>query len=98
MAHVAPQPMARPMRILPSLREQADDIDSVTAMAVQPDGRILIAGDFVTLSASSAGIARLFGSARAARLVSFSADHHTISEAGPNFTVTMQREDLCWGR
>ena len=61
---------------------------------MQPDGRILIAGDFGTLSGvERPGIARLFGSAAGTHgLVSFSADTYTISEAGPNFTVTMQRE------
>lgn len=77
-----------------SLQSGADDIASVTSMALQTDGRLLIAGDFSWVGGVlRPGIARLFtGSDDCQGVISFSADSYSSSEGNRELAVTVQRE------
>jgi uncharacterized delta-60 repeat protein len=72
----------------------ADDASSVTSMALQPDGRLLIAGDISEVhGVPRRGIARLFTDGTLPQgAISFSADSFTLREGSPNQTITIERQ------
>jgi uncharacterized delta-60 repeat protein len=77
-----------------TLSRWADDIESVTSIALQADGRILIAGDFsMVAGVPRPGVARLFsGSNDCQGLISFSAASYSGQEGISNPSVTIQRD------
>lgn len=67
--------------------------DSVNAVVIQPDGKLLIAGAFTQFNGQpESHIARLFGSSELGEgVVQFSSALYQVNESGTNAVITVQR-------
>lgn len=76
-----------------SLSRWADDIESVSSMALQANGAVLIAGDFAMVDGvERPGIARVFAGNDDCQVISFFAENNFGQEGLTNATVMVQRE------
>jgi uncharacterized delta-60 repeat protein len=70
---------------------QAGASGSVDVIAVQPDGKILIGGDFTSYNSDASVPDRILRLLPATGTVSFSSANYSVAESAGNATITVQR-------